>query len=234
MAQLPAGRLTRGTIVSLALRKAGNTQLAVGPTYDAQTWLNQILSDLATEWSWPILMTSTPVSITGPTFSLPADFLKAQDDAGIVLTSIDGGAQRIFLDEVDRFTLEVSQPSSPGGIGGFPRLWHADRNAGLGLVFPDPTGHVCLGTLRYQFEPADIAVDPTGDATVPWFPWPFYLVQALYVQTLAFEADGRGNAETLKPDDMLQKIRKAAKPLRAQEPVTPLDPQVFDTPFRSD
>src|SRR3989442_1644504 len=116
-------------------------------------------------------MTYSPVASIGRLFAQPGDVPHELDDGWALLPSIDGGAQRIFLDEVDRFTLEVSQPSSPGGIGGFPRLWHADRAAGIGLVFPDPTGHVCLGTLRYQFEPPDIAVDPSGDTQVPWFPW---------------------------------------------------------------
>ena len=51
MASLPTGRLTRKQIVDLSCRRAGNTQLAAGPNYDAQTWLNQILYDLAWEWS---------------------------------------------------------------------------------------------------------------------------------------------------------------------------------------
>src|SRR5437867_3763973 len=102
MPTLPAGRLTRKQVVDLALRRAGNTQLAAAPNFDAQTWLNQILYDLAAEWSWPTLMTTTTVAITGPTFSLPADFLKAQDDAGLILTTINGGSQRISVDEVSR------------------------------------------------------------------------------------------------------------------------------------
>jgi hypothetical protein len=233
VASLPTGRLTRKSIVDLACRRAGNTQLAAGPNFDAQTWLNQILYDLAVEWSWPTLMTSIPVAITGPTFPLPADFLKSQDDAGLVLTSVNAGGQRIFLDEVDRYTFEVAQPPTVGS-GGFPRIWHADRNAGLARLFPDPSGLTITGLLRYQALPADIPVDTSGDATIPWFPWPWYLVQDLFVRVLEFEADGRAGAERDRANLMLEQVRQAAKPLRAQEPVIPLDPQVFGTPFVRD
>ena len=51
---------------------------------------------------------------------------------------------------------------------------------------------------------------------------------------LEFEADGRADAEREKANRMLEKVRQAAKPLRAQEPVIPLDPQVFGTPFVRD
>ena len=233
MPTLPTGRLTRKQIVDVALRRAGNTQLASGPNFDAQTWLNQILYDLAVEWSWPTLMTTTTVAITGPTFSLPTDFLKAQDDAGLILTTINGGSQRVFLDEVDRYTFEVAQPTNVG-TGGFPRIWHADRNAGLGRVFPDPTGNTIVAQLRYQQLPSDIAVDTSGDSTIPWFPWSWYLVQYLFVRTLEFEADVRAGPERDRANAMLEKVRQAAKPLRAQEPVIPLDPQVFGTPFVRD
>ena len=120
------------------------------------------------------------------------------------------------------------------GAGGFPRIWHADRNAGVARFFPDPSGNTITATLRYQALPADIPVDTSGDASVPWFLSPWYLVQELFVRILEFEADGRADAEREKANRMLEKVRQAAKPLRAQEPVIPLDPQVFGTPFVRD
>jgi hypothetical protein len=235
---VPTGRLTRKQIVDLACRKAGNTQLGVNDATtggDAQTWLNQILFDLSTQYNWPFLNTSVALQVTGASFALPADFLKSVDDYAFEITTVNGGAQQFFVLEVDRATFEAASLAQQGGpTTGVPRLWTADRSARRGLLFPSAAGLTIAGVLRYQALPDDIDVTTAGDTVVPTFPWPFLLVQALVVQIYEFEADGRADQERAKLDRMLEGIRQAAQPLRAQEPVVPLDPSLFSQPFRSD
>lgn len=238
MATVPTGRLTRKQIVDLAARKAGNTQLAANSATagaDAQTWLNQILFDLYSQYNWPFLNTSTSLVLTSVSFSLPTDFLKAVDDYSFQVQTVNGASQQFFILEVDRGTFEATTFSTQATVtSGLPRIWTADRNTGMGKLFPDPSGTTLVATLRYQFLPPDIDVTTAGDSTIPTFPWHFILVQALYVQMLEFESDPRVESERAKLERMLEGVRQAAQPLRAQEPMIPLDPTVFTTPFRSD
>ena len=92
----------------------------------------------------------------------------------------------------------------------------------------------CTANLTYYFLPAQIAIDPTGDSVVPTFPWHDYLIQALFVATLEYEMDGRADTEGQKREGMLSRIRNIANPSRVSDPIIPLDPQVFGTPFRDD
>src|SRR5438477_6806028 len=144
MPVVPTGRLTRAQIVSLALRKAGNTALGVNSATagaDAQTWLNQILFDLYSQYNWPFLNTSAALVLTSAQFTLPSDFLKAVDDYSLEVQTANGVAQQFFIMEVDRATFEAAsfaQQANTSALG-LPRLWTADRNLGVGYLFPDPT-----------------------------------------------------------------------------------------------
>src|SRR5205814_8412844 len=112
--------------------------------------------------------------------------------------------------------------------------------AGIGRVFPDPTGHVAAATLRFKFLPvADTTPAPentptANDALVPLFPYHLFLVQALYVLALEYEQDPRASEERQKVVQQLAAIRGTAMPLRSQPGVIPLDPDVFGTPFTED
>src|SRR2546430_2116100 len=213
MPTIPVGRLTRAQIVLLATRKAGNTQLGANSATegaDAQTILNQLLYDLATQYNWPLLNVSATLTLTSATFSLPSDFLKAANDYSLQIFTIDQQAQQFFILEVDRATFDAASFASQAGpVAGIPRIWTADRSAGTGSLFPDPTGHVMSAVLRYQQAPVDIDVTTAGDATVPWFPWSMVLVQGLYAYILEFEADGRADMERAKFDKMLEGVRQA-------------------------
>src|SRR5947199_1119917 len=215
MATIPVGRLTRGQIVDLATRKAGNTQLAV----DARTILNQLLYDLATQYNWPMLNVSATLVLNASQFSLPSDFLKAANDFSLQVLTINGQPQQFFILEVDRATFDAASFASQAGpVSGMPRLWTADRSANVGILFPDPTGMVLSAVLRYQQSPVDIPLDASSDGVIPWLPWSMLLVQGLYAYILEYEADGRADLERTKFDKMLEGIRQAAQPLRAQEP----------------
>src|SRR4029450_12143127 len=70
-----------------------------------------------------------------------------------------------------------------GGRAPPPYAWSVSRSDRTGQVFPDPVGHVVVGTLRYRRLPPDPspAEEPTD---VPVFPFHNYLVQAVYVFAL--------------------------------------------------
>ena len=236
MPTLPPGALNLGTIRSLALRRAGNLNLV----YDAGVWLSQLLYDLYTEWDWPFLFVSTPILLTGNTFTLPTDFLKMQDDNSFEVHRFDGTQmRRLFIDELDHATF-VSVAHAGRSMGGMPEVWWPDRAAGTGEVFPNPIGHAVQTTFRYKRLPtadttAPDPLNPTAnDAVVPTFPWGLYLVQALFTQVLQYDMDPRADTEMAKTDAMIARIRKVAMPLNSVEATIPLDDTVFGPTFSTD
>jgi len=231
---LPPGQLTFGQIRDLALRRLGNP----GVVADAGTVLSQILFELYTGWEWPFLnFTAFPV-ITGPFFFLPPDFLKTTDDRGLTISTIDGAsAFGQAINETDPFTFSaISQPQSLG----VPQIWTVDRQAGIGNVFPNPTGHVIVTTLRYKFLPtADVsppsATNPNSkDAQFLTFPYSLYLVQALFCEMMKFENDPRQPVQESLRDKQFTLLRQGAQPVYSQVPVIPLDDDVFGATFSSD
>lgn len=235
MGSLPPGRLTFGTIRDSALRKAGNPNLV----YDGSVWLSELLYDLYVEREWPFLYTTAVVNLVGPSFALPTDFLKTADDAGFMTQTIDGQSLQLQLFEKDRATFEFTRQNQ-AAAGGAPRVWTADRSTGTGYVFPDPTGHYVVATLRYKFLPVPETTPPpqtaptANDALVPTFPYHRYLVQALLVEVLQHEQDPRLDAERAEAEAQLQRIATAAIPLRAAAPTVALDADVFSSVFAGD
>lgn len=236
MPTLPQARLTLGQIRDLALRRAGNLAL----TYDAAVWLSQILYDLYTIWDWPFLNQVVTISFVGTTFTLPTDFLKPQDDYAFEILTFDGIPQtQQFIEERSRADFEA-QSASAGLTQGMPEIWTADRETGMGIIYPNPIGHAVVAELRYKglpsadTTPPAIATPTANDAIFPTFPWGLYLVQALTVEVFRYDSDPRADAEQARAEAMLQRIRSAAMPLRAVEPTIPLDIEVFGPPFRSD
>lgn len=222
MAQIPTGLLTRAQIIDHALRRAGNTKPSVRT--DAITGLNQILYDLYTQFEWPFLNTTATVTL-GSTFTLPSDFLQSQDDTGLQITIINGQPVRFPMHEVDRGQLEAQVPTT-----GTPLLWHADRLAGLGRVWPTPDAQAYVAMLRYKKLPPAL----TSDSDIPVFPWHSTLIQAVYVWALEYDSDPRSVQESGRYDMMLSRLRQTSSPLRSQSAVVPLDPQVFGPVYDPD
>lgn len=229
-------RLTLGQIRDLALRRAGNLALR----YDASVWLSQLLYDLYTQWDWPFLFNTISISLAGPQFTLPLDFEKMQDDYAFEIVTFDGQPQQqTFILERSRGEFEATGGDLALNVG-VPLTWTADREEGLGLVFPNPVGHAVVCTFRYKAIPtADTTPPPTTDPTAndalfPTFPWAFYLVQALIVEILRYDSDPRADAEQVKAEAMLQRIRSSAMPLHSVEDTIPLDAGVFGPVFRTD
>lgn len=238
MATLPPGRLTRQQIRDLGLRQAGNTAL----DGEAKTWLAQILYDLYTEHDWPFLIVTTTVTITGATFTLPADFLKPAEDSGpassgfadtsLKVASVDGQAQVSPVLLRDRATFEAIDAG--GVIGAPPTDWHADYTAGVGRVTPNPAGHIIVATLRYKQLPAEPANEASEKTDKPVFPWHFYLVRRVFIEALRWDSDERLTTEEAKGEAELSRIRGIARPRGTTPPTIPLDPGVFRRPFSGD
>jgi hypothetical protein len=233
---IPAGQLTRGSIVSRATRKAGNTQLAAAPDYEAQIWLNQILYDLYTQFDWAFTRTTDPITFSGQLFSivgLTATFSRPANDIALMLTSIDGAPAGQLIREVDRRTFDLLNGSTPGLTTTVPDVYTVIYESFSLAFYPTCTSTI-TANFTYQFLPAQIPIDPTGDATIPTFPWGDYLIQALFVAILEYEMDGRADNEAQKRELMLRRIRNIAFPSRSAEPTIPLDVNVFSRPFWGD
>ena len=223
MPQLPTGQFDRGTIIDLALRRVGNTAIKS----DARQWLDQILFDLYTQFTWPFLLTSTTFSLTTRTFTLPSNFLRTPHDQAHQITAINGSTTRGTIFEVPRPDLET-RPSDTTGV---PRIWTANLALGEGIVWPTPASAQTVATqLLYYQLPAQL----TSDTDVPTFPWSQYLVQMVYVRALEYERDQRSVQETQRAQLMLNALRNTAFPLRQLEPTVPLDAQVFSPGYRDD
>jgi len=224
---LPTGRLSRGTIISEALKKAGNTKL----TAAARIKLNRILENLYLEYDWPWLTAAGAFSIGGASFALPGDFLKPADDAALYVTSVNGVAVRHEVREVDRETYE--RVLTTDTTADRPTFWCVDYTNSLGLVYPTPVAPVSA-TLRYKTLPADVDVIQTAayDADIPTFPYHNYLIDAVYQYALEHDEDLRANEELAKLKLSLAQIRGTSNPLRSQPQTIPLEPSRFRTPPR--
>lgn len=237
MAQIPPGRLTFGQIRKFALAKAGNRALIS----DCNVWLCQLLYELYTGWAWPWLRAQANLAINGPQFTLPDDFLQTWDDNGLQILFFDGqpiGPPLQFVLETDPYTF--SSAALPNTAGGFPRRWCADRGNGIASVWPDPTGHACSATLRYKRLPGQETIPPdpstptANDALVPAYPYHLHLIQGLAVLVMEYEMDPNAGAARAGWERELQGIRANAMPLRAQDQVIPLEPEIFGAPFTED
>lgn len=170
---VPTGRLSRGTIIDQAQRLVGNTSTSLKS--ELRVYLNLLLQDLHAQWDWPHLFTSTSTTLSGTSFSLPTNYLKAQDQHGLMITAVGGVVSNIRVQEVDE---EVFVANAVSGVeGSIPLIWHADHNAGLGRIWPTPSDTVSA-TLRYKVWTADMSTsDSTAyDADVPVFPYHSYLM----------------------------------------------------------
>ena len=228
MPTLPSGRYTRQRIRDMALNRAGNRALDA----DATDFLSQHLFELYTLADWPFLYVTASLTISGPTFALPADFHTPQDDQALQVLAIDGTPQSgVAVLEVDPERMAMYQATTGQGVP--PRMWSVSRSSATGQVFPDPSGHAIAVSLRYRrLPPEPTAVNEPSD--IPVFPYHNYLVQAVYVFALEHERDARALPEAGVRDTLLQAIRRGATPLRSQRADIPLDPMVFGTPFRGD
>jgi hypothetical protein len=227
---IPPGRYTRQKIRDLALNRAGNRALDA----DAADFLAQHLFELYTLADWPFLYVSAPLTLSGPTVTLPSDFVTAQDDHAFQILAIDGSPQsNLFAFELSPEELAAYAPAPGTTSGGVPLYWAVSRSDTTATVAPDPTGRRIDVLLRYKrLPPEPLAADEPSD--IPVFPYHNYLVQAVYVFALEHERDARAQAEAASRDTLLATIRRGAAPLRSQRADIPLDPVVFGRPFRGD
>lgn len=237
MPTLPPGRLTFGQIRRAGLAKAGNRAVIA----DANAWLSQLLLELYVNWAWPFLMTSTPIFLNGPTFTLPSDFLQIQDDNGFQINLFDGqpvDPPLAHILETDPATFAAIR--LPATVGGMPRRCVLDRGNGIGTLWPDPTGHAVNCTLRYKRLPVAETTPPpdatptANDAIIPVYPYHLHLIQGLAVLVMEYEQHPGAPQARADWERQLQGIRMNAMPLRSQEQVIPLEPEIFGVPFTED
>lgn len=244
MATVPTGQLSISQIIGLATRKAANPQLAVQSLStvpsDAHMYLVMYLYQLYTTFDWPFLYTSATLNLVGSQFTLPTDFLQAQDDTSFLVTTVNGQPTQQFVQEYARDTFAIFATDLQT-TGGSPLAWTADRNAGVGLLFPNLGVNTATATLRYKMLPSADTVFPTTAAeiaaqlaVIPTFPWASFLVHANFTDCLIYEKDSRAESAVMLRESMLASIRSGAETLRSQSPVIPLDSEVFSQPFQGD
>jgi len=242
MPLVPTGRLTFQQIRDLAVRKAGNTQLGVpltnGPS-PATIWLTQILYDLYTQYEWPVTMKANPaLALGGTSFTLPTDFYESQDDQSLIVTQSDGQLQASVVLETDNG--QYAMLSATQALGTVPFYWTVDRQNGLGLLFPNCSGHTNIANFRYRSLPITETTPPTTNdesvinATVPVFSNSRYLIQALFVEILQYERDPRYDTEKIVLEQMKKEVLTGLNVLNASSREIPLDADVFRKPFRGD
>lgn len=234
---IPSARMSRGAILDQALQRAGNTKIKA----KARETLEYKLDELAIGYEWPFLYATTVLTLTGSSFTLPttngSEFLKAQDDRGLVVTAVDGELQSVVVMEVDPETFSrLAVPTD--ATANIPRIWCVNRPGVDASIWPTPTASV-VATLRYKFRPAAQPLTPTADydASIPWFPWPSTLIRIMFQWALEWDADPRADVEFQKVWGVggeLDMLREAAMPRHSQSSVVVLDPLVFSTPFRGD
>jgi len=220
-------RSSRGTIMEQALQRVGNTSKTM---FDqARIRLNRILHDLHQGWDWPFLWTTItlPLAADG-TVTLPADFVKAEDDQSLVVLSANGQPMRRVVQEVDHRTFAALTQS--GDVAGtIPRIWTIDYATMTGRAWPRNAASV---ELRYKFLPPDMPTTDTiaYDADIPSFPWDTFLMDALAEWGMAYEDDPRRAEQLTINEAMLQRLRGATWPERSFPSTVPLDPVFFSTP----
>lgn len=228
----PVGRLARGEIITQALNRAGNPKIKIG----ARIALNRILEALYTEHEWPDLATTLDgVSLSGPSFPLPADFLRVVDDLGLQILTVSGAPYKIAVKELDPQAFEaVSNPVDQ--VSTHPFYYRIDRAANVGRLWPRATTAV-TGRLRYVALPADVEVsgdmsDPTYDADVPRFFHHGHLIEEVYAWALAYDKDHRATEAKMLAKESLAMVRGRILPRKAIPTTLELDPDVFSTPYR--
>lgn len=224
----PSGRLTRGTILQLAQRQAGNTNTQL--VAEMRVWLNLVLQDLYSQWDWPFLFTSASYTLSGTTFTLPTNFLKSQDEWGLKITAQGGVVANIRVPEVSEETFDARAISD--ATGGIPLMWHPDREAGVGRIWPTPTDTISA-TLRYKIwvADADVTDTETYDDDIPTFPFHSYLVERMTAQVFKWDRNWQAyDRTTMAAEIMFERQRGTALPRYSISDET-LDPSTFGPSF---
>jgi hypothetical protein len=225
---VPSGRLTRGRIIQLAQREAGNTNSQL--IAEMRVWLNLLLQDLYSQWDWTFLFTSTTVSIGSTSFPLPDNFLKTQDEWGLKVTMHGGVITNLRVPEVDREHFDaVAIAQTTGSV---PLMWHPDRQAGVGLVWPTPDTAV-TATLRYKvwIADADVNDETAYDADIPTFPFHSYLVEKLRARVYGWDRNiPMADRTEAMAEAMFARQRGTALP-RYSIAEQALDPSTFGPAF---
>ena len=240
------GRWTRGTILDQALERVGNVKIK----HLGRDRLNRILEELYTQWEWPFLYKVTQLGIpsgnTGgqltlyPSFSLPSDFLKTEEETtGLRIATVDGIVRDKPIAEID--PVQFRRRAIPhDATADVPRIWYASYAERIGYFWPAPT-QAAIANLIYKFLPEDQpigtgsdAVTTTYDADIPLFPWGGYLSMEVEYWARQYDQDPNAQQTRRDCDASLEMIRQVALPRQSQESVLPLDPLTFGRAYRSE
>lgn len=186
---------TAAQIVNLACQIAK----CPGYTYQAGELLNTILSDLCQTYDFAVARGTTffdfnqqaaypanPNVQMGSAYTLPADYLRAQDEYS-VFWSLNGVPYPLISCDLDQFDMMVQQ----AGIQSYPYMYATDMSQSppIMYVYPPPSGDYPV-TVRYLREMPNI-VTPESSDSVPWFPNQSYLITRLAGELMRITDDSR-------------------------------------------
>jgi hypothetical protein len=229
-------RSTRGDIISQALIRVGNNTATLQQA--ARFRLNRILQEIYQAFDWPFLYRIVPQDVlTNGVVTLPADFVKPEDDQSLLAQSTGGNPCVGVIQEVDhRYYQHYISQLTYSTQSVRPRIWTIDYGTQTGQAFPLPAMLVHC-TFRYKFLPPDVpigsgsdSVTHAYDADIPTFPWDTTLTDLVYEWAQSYEVDPRRGDQYQVNIQSVLRARGASFPERSFPSTVPLDPVVFSTP----
>lgn len=225
-------RSTRGDIIDHALSRVGNTTSTL--TAKARFRLNRILQELYQGWDWPFLWTTVPITITtNGIVTLPANFLKAEDDQSLMVQTIGGMATQHVVTEIDHRTMAMMGQGLVSASA--PRTWTIDYATNTGRVWPLPND-ICQATLRCKLLPPDFPITTNNssdyDADIPIFPWDILLTDLLFEWAMSYEVDPRRAEQMGVNVESVNRTRGASFPEKSYPTQVQLDPTIFSRPWQ--
>lgn len=190
------GILTRDQIISDALSRGGNDSL----TTLAQTWLNELLDRLYTDYRWPEQeKTMTPATLAAATTSVafPSDFVDVWNEKGIRIADSSNNHKPLELMTPDYLDTLVDPD-----LAGRPDVAVIDFNAATWRPYPVPDV-AYTWKLRYKHKPAALSSN-----TTPLFRNDAIMVQGVYVAVLQHEDDERYASEFTVLSRMIERYLK--------------------------
>ena len=160
----------------------------------------------------------------GGPYNLPADWLRAR--YGDVMFFDQGVPHRLIAVDMDQFDMQVQQ----AGLMSYPLLYATDLSLEYSavpvmVVYNPPNSNYPV-MARYQRLMPDIAT-PETSATVPWFPYTKYLVEATAAGVMRETDDERWQSFELKAASTMDRILRLANDNSNRAKTVKLDPRRF-------
>jgi len=202
--------LTRGEIITEALNLAGNTQI----TTRAQSWLNYILEELYSLYTWVFIEKNSNFSTNQASYALPTDFLY-QLNMRITVGNSQSPLIYLPLPEYDSLTKSTTSE-------GTPQYYTIDNETKKIIFYPSPDTAYTYD-FRYLYLPTAL----TSDSETPAFILARILVQAVYCEALKYLDDERYMQALQVLTQMNNNFKRSPRLSQFSRTFIPLDSRFF-------